>query len=201
MKIKYRSRIKEIFDDEMLKSMFLIQKKYTTKRIIKGVKETVDYTPKLKGEDMTNILTHYLKTKHPEATFSFPGSGTNRMAILINGYIYKIALDNDGFMDNLNEFIISKEAQPYVTKTYETNGLIAVAEYVTLISYDEFQKYRNKILDILDDIGREYLIGDMGFTKKNFCNWGYRTCPSDLVILDYGHMHRVSPEKLICREC
>lgn len=196
---KIRSRIMEIFDKEILKEMYELQSKRLTWGMVRGQRTKVEYTAKMKVQDMTDILTKYLSKK--EYSFSFPGAGTNRMTILIDGYIYKIALDQDGYIDNLNEFILSKEAQPYVTKTYETNGLIAVAEYVTLISYEEFVDKKEKILEILDDISREYLIGDMGWTQKNYANWGYRKNSDDLVILDFGHMHRLSGEKLLCKEC
>ena len=196
---KIRSRIMEIFNKEILKEMYELQSKRLTWGVIRGQRSKVEYTAKMKVQDMTNILTKYLQGKGH--SFSFPGAGTNRMTVLIDGYIYKIALDQDGYIDNLNEFILSKEAQPYVTKTYETNGLIAVAEYVTLISYEEFVEKKAKILEILDDISREYLIGDMGWTQKNYANWGYRKNSDDLVILDFGHMHRLSGEKLLCKEC
>lgn len=196
---KIRSRIMEIFDKEILKDMYELQSKRLTWGVIRGERTKMEYTAKMKVKDMTSILTKYLSGKG--YSFSFPGAGTNRMTVLIDGYIYKIALDQDGYIDNLNEFILSKEAQPYVTKTYETNGLIAVAEYVTLISYEEFVEKKSKILEILDDISREYLIGDMGWTQKNYANWGYRKNSDDLVILDFGHMHRLSGEKLLCKEC
>ncbi|WP_304576616.1 hypothetical protein [Romboutsia ilealis] len=196
---KIRSRILEIFDKDILIEMYKLQSKRFTNRMFKGKKTRMEYSASMKVKDMTKLLSDYLEKKG--VSYSFPGAGTNRMTVLINGYIYKIALDQDGYIDNLNEFIVSKEAQPYVTKTYETNGLLAVAEYVTLISYEEFVEKKSKILEILDDISREYLIGDMGWTQKNYTNWGYRKNSDDLVILDFGHMHRLSGEKLLCREC
>ena len=59
------------------------------------------------------------------------GAGTNRYSMLKDNYVFKFALDHYGFDDDNNtEFNKSMELQPYVTKTYETNGLISVAEYV-----------------------------------------------------------------------
>ena len=49
------------------------------------------------------------------------GPGTNRYAILIDGVVFKIALDDWGMRDNLNEFAMSRELQPYVIKVYEVN--------------------------------------------------------------------------------
>lgn len=196
---KIKSRILEVFDKDILIEMYKLQSKRFTTRMFKGKSIRTEYSANMKVKDMTKLLSDYLEKSG--YSYSFPGAGTNRMTVLINGYIYKIALDQDGYIDNLNEFIMSKEAQPYVTKTYETNGLLAVAEYVTLISYEEFVEKKSKILQILDDISREYLIGDMGWTQKNYTNWGYRKNSDDLVILDFGHMHRLSGEKLLCRDC
>lgn len=196
---KIKSRILEVFDRDILIEMYKLQSKRFTTRMFKGQSVRTEYSANMKVKDMTKLLSDYLEKAG--YSYSFPGAGTNRMTVLINGYIYKIALDQDGYIDNLNEFIMSKEAQPYVTKTYETNGLLAVAEYVTLISYEEFVEKKSKILQILDDISREYLIGDMGWTQKNYTNWGYRKNSDDLVILDFGHMHRLSGEKLLCRDC
>lgn len=196
---KIKSRILEVFDNDILIEMYKLQSKRFANRMFKGQNIRTEYSANMKVKDMTKLLSEYLGKKG--FSYSFPGAGTNRMTVLINGYIYKIALDQDGYIDNLNEFIMSKEAQPYVTKTYETNGLLAVAEYVTLISYEEFVEKKARILEILDDISREYLIGDMGWTQKNYTNWGYRKNSDDLVILDFGHMHRLSGEKLLCREC
>jgi len=66
------------------------------------------------------------------------GPGTNRFAILIDNYVFKIALDKWGIQDNLNEFTMSDELQPYVIKVYETNELILACEYITVISKEEF---------------------------------------------------------------
>ena len=41
------------------------------------------------------------------------------------------------------------ELQPYVTKTYETNGLISVAEYVNIISLADFRDNKARIREIL----------------------------------------------------
>ena len=68
------------------------------------------------------------------------GPGTNRGAFLIDGYVFKIAFDKAGIKDNFAELSLSQQLQPFVTKCYECNGLIAVQEYVTVISKEEFNK-------------------------------------------------------------
>lgn len=198
--MKYISRINTIFTDEFLDEMFDLYKQH--KFYIEnsdGTKVRVDDVRHMKALKFREKLTNYFTDNG--ISFTFLGDGTNRMAFLVDGYVFKLALDDQGYIDNLTEFKMSKEAQPYVTKTYETNGLFCVAEYVTLISYDEFVKQKARILDILDLLSSEYLLGDMGWTKKNYCNWGYRKNSKDLVILDYGHMLKIDPDKMICQDC
>ena len=127
------------------------------------------------------------------------GPGTNRLAVLIDNYVFKIALDKWGLRDNKNEFIMSAELQPYVAKTYENNELISVHEYVTVISRDEFIEKREEILDILYELAQSYLVGDIGTIPKNFCNWGYRD-NGELVALDFAYVFRVKGDELLCSE-
>ena len=198
--MKFISRINRVFSDEFLDEMYDLFKQhkfYMTKP--DGTKVRVDDVRHMKALKFREKLSDYLTGINMPHTFL--GDGTNRMAILIDGFVFKLALDDQGYIDNLTEFKMSKEAQPYVTKTYETNGLFCVAEYVTLISYDEFVKQKSKILEILDILSTEYLLGDMGWTKKNYCNWGYRKNSKDLVILDYGHMLKIETDKMLCQDC
>lgn len=125
------------------------------------------------------------------------GPGTNRLAVLIDNYVFKIALDKWGMRDNLNEFTVSQELQPYVVKTYETNELISVCEYVTLISREEFEEQKDVIRGILSILAESYLLGDVGTVSKNFCNWGYRD-NGELVILDFAYIYRVQGDELLC---
>lgn len=125
------------------------------------------------------------------------GSGTNRHAILIDGYVFKIAMDRFGVKDNWAEFAIAKELQPYVTKTYECNGLIVVAEYVTVVSKDEFISKKDKIRQILSYLAQGYLMGDVGSISKNFMNWGYRD-DGQLVILDFAYIYKIKGEEMVC---
>jgi hypothetical protein len=126
------------------------------------------------------------------------GPGTNRLAILIDNYVYKIALDIQGKRDNINEFKISQELQPYVVKTYETNELISVHEYITVISREEFVDQVEDIRRILAILAETYLLGDVGTKEKNFCNWGFRD-DGKLVILDFAHIYRIDPDQIVCQ--
>lgn len=199
--MKFISRINKVFTPEFLDEMFDLYKQH--KFYVKGKNGEdvlVHDVRHIKALKFREKLTQYFDNKK-DVAFNFLGDGTNRMAFLVDGYVFKLALDDQGYIDNLTEFKMSREAQPYVTKTYETNGLFCVAEYVTLISYDEFVKQKMRILEILEILSSEYLLGDMGWTKKNYCNWGYRQNSKDLVILDYGHMMKIDQNKMICTEC
>lgn len=123
--------------------------------------------------------------------------GTNRYAILIDGYVFKIAMDKDGVRDNWSEFSLSQELQPFVIKVYECNGLIIVTEYVTVISKEEFVNSKDEIRQTLSYLAQGYLLGDVGSVTKNFMNWGYRDDKS-LVILDFAYIYRVLGEEMIC---
>lgn len=127
------------------------------------------------------------------------GPGTNRLAILIENYVFKIALDRLGLQDNNNEFAFSRDLQPYVAKTYEVSadGLMCVSEYVTVITREEFIEKREDIRDILAELAESYLLGDVGTVPKNFCNWGYRD-DGQLVILDFAYIYQVRGDELLC---
>ena len=199
--MKFISKINTIFTPEFLDEMFDLYKQHKFYVKDKSGKDVLVHdTRHMKALKFRDKLSKYFEKKS-DISFNFLGDGTNRMAFLVDGYVFKLALDDQGYIDNLTEFKMSREAQPYVTKTYETNGLFCVAEYVTLISYDEFVKQKMRILEILETLSSEYLLGDMGWTKKNYCNWGYRQNSKDLVILDYGHMMKIDQNKMICTEC
>lgn len=156
-------------------------------------KRTTDNNEKAKM--MLNVLD-----KH-EIDYEQLGAGTNRLAVLIDGYVFKLALDRWGLQDNKNEYTTSKELQPFVAKTYECNenGLVLVGEYVTVLSKDEFndEAVKNEMRKILGLISWDYLLDDVGVVVKNFMNWGYRD-DGQLVILDYAYVYRIEGEEMIC---
>lgn len=132
------------------------------------------------------------------------GPGTNRYAIKLDGYVVKIATDNDGKIDNLKEFKMAKRLYPYVTKTYEVseNGTLLVAEYISpFSSYHEMTMYSEQIREILTKLSSTYLIGDVGITSKNYANWGLRAGSKDPVCLDFAYVYEVSSDLFICRKC
>ena len=123
-------------------------------------------------------------------SFQELGTGTNRIALVRDGYVFKIALDRRGIIDNLAEYKRSAEAPQYLAKCYETNRIVAISEYVNLMSYQEYIDNKSKIREILTRLSSEYVIKDLGLTPKNYCNWGYRDDGS-IVALDYAYMYPI----------
>jgi hypothetical protein len=132
--------------------------------------------------------------------FEILGGATNRIVLQMEGYALKFAMDEQGYRDNLIEYSLSPELQDKVTKTYETNGYIAVAEYIEVINTQEkWELHRNEIRKILDTLCRDYLLGDVGYLKKNMTNWGLRD--GKPVILDYAYCHRATENLFTCSRC
>jgi predicted RNA-binding Zn-ribbon protein involved in translation (DUF1610 family) len=131
---------------------------------------------------------------------TFIASGTNRMSYLLDGYIHKVAMDSFGVNDNWNEFKVSPLVQPWVTKTYECNGLICVAEYVNLFTKQEFVDSREHIREILKVISEDWWFCDMGLVAKNYTNFGYDD-DDNIKILDYAYMERIDRKIMNCRAC
>lgn len=176
------SRILEYFPKDLLRKMDKVRKSATFRSNNDKIKKVLQLLNEY-GVDFIKI-----------------GAGTNRLAVLIDNYVFKIAMDDEGVRDNKNEFIVSPELQPYVPKTYECNGLICVAEYMTLISLEEFTGKSQEILEILENLSKRFLFGDIGYIKKNFQNWGYRQ-DGQLVALDFAYMYHIYGHMLTCPDC
>lgn len=123
--------------------------------------------------------------------FTELGTGTNRIAFRKDGYVFKIALDRRGFIDNMSEYFRSIEYPQYLAKVYECNRTIIVMEYVNLMAEDEFDDNKEQIRKILDRLSTSYVIDDLGLTKKNYCNWGYRHSDEQIVALDYAYLYPI----------
>ena len=176
---KVRSRILSTFQPELMEKI----KKLVLSNKINDINEKVDI--------LMALLDEY------DIDYSELGTGTNRTAIFIDGYVFKIALDKWGIRDNKQEFILSEELQPYVIKVYETNGVIMVCEYVVVINKEEFAERKPQIRRILAELSNEYLLGDIGTINKNFANWGYRD-NDELVALDYAYIYRIIGNEMKC---
>lgn len=178
----FRSRILQYFPVEALEEI----KKLIYNNRINDINTKV--------ERLMNILDSY------DIDFDELGTGTNRTAIFIDGYVFKIALDKWGVRDNEQEFTLSEELQPYVIKVYECNSIIMVCEYVVVINREEFAEHKPQIRNILKDLSNEYLLGDIGTINKNFANWGYRD-NHELVALDFAYIYRVIGDEMFCDAC
>lgn len=179
-----------------LKSRIL---EYFTPELLKKLEEVCKSTRTNDNNTKTNIIIQILNDYLGD-TYIELGPGTNRLAILIENYVFKIALDKWGIIDNINEFAISEELQPYVVKTYETNKLITVCEYVTVISREEFIEKKYDIQRVLAVLAESYLLGDVGTISKNYLNWGYRD-DGELVILDFAYIYRIKGDEILCEHC
>lgn len=181
--IKLSSLIKKYFTPEVYRELYKITLMCKTSN-------------NLRGDEIKNIL------HDNNIPFSPLGSGTNRIAVLIDGYAVKIALDKDGMIDNRREMLYSKALQPYVVKVYECtiSGLIAVTEYITIFTIDDFRRRQDDIRDILSKIASEYFIGDVGVTSKNYVNWGLRNDDS-ICILDFAYIYSVKYNLFTCDHC
>lgn len=153
--------------------------------------------PQANNNDKGVLIKNLLREKN--IPFMALGQGTNRMAVMIDGYAVKIALDDDGKIDNRKEFLYTKRFQPYVIRVYECtpDGLIAVSEYVKYFNVDDFHRYKEDMRDILKEISQNYFIGDCGITGKNYINWGTRN-DGTICILDFAYIYDVKSSIFSC---
>ena len=183
-KVKLRSMIYEFFAMDQLIELY---------------KLSIDLSAdnNIKKDELCRMLTEWKIPYEPI------GPGTNRYAALINGVIFKFALDRDGMIDNRREFKYTVDTQPYTIKVYEClpNGLIATCEYVELMTIDDIvnRNIQDRMRKILEELGDRYFIGDIGIDTKNYTNWGYRKNQNrDLVILDFAYIYSTSFKTFRC---
>ena len=129
------------------------------------------------------------------------GEGTNRFVCLLDNHIIKVAYNYLAYIDNMNELAQAKYKEKYLAQAYETNGIILVSEYVSVMDKEEFLENQlaiSKILDRLEvefdekkgKIGKKFILGDMGMSEKNYGNWGKRM-NGEIVVLDYGYLYEL----------
>ena len=180
--MKIKSKIKQLFCDELLNLCAV----------------TCD-TMRINSSQHKMLIIQQLLKKY-DIPFSVLGGATNRIALYIDRYAVKFAVDHQGYVDNLVEYSISRELQPYVTKSYETNGYILVAESVKTMSLDDFKLRRADIETILSNLSQDYLLGDVGIIGRDYTNWGIRD-NGEAVILDYAYIHRGTEKLFTCEVC
>lgn len=153
--------------------------------------------------------------------FTEIGCGTNRIAFRKNNYVYKIALDRRGRVDNMSEHKRSKEMPQIFYKVYEVtggllnvpkevsdeykiNGEVLIGEYAELLSESGFIEHKNEIRKTLEFASNYYIMEDVGLTDKNYCNWGIRTNPDgseSLVIIDNAYFYPIRDARMITCPC
>lgn len=141
-----------------------------------------------------NLIKNFIRMAWSDKIINF-GTGTNRLAVMTESLVFKIAIDKAGCVDNLHEFYMSGELYPYVTKSYETNELILVSEYVNVIkTKEEFDDRKIEIIKILRELeDMTSLMLDVGFITKNRTNWGVRVSDNKPVILDFAYIYTKLP--------
>ena len=141
-----------------------------------------DYTKNnMKAEVISWVVRH-------SGDFEELGTGTNRIAFINGKYVYKIALDRRGLVDNASEFMMSPREEDLLANSYETNLVVLVQEYCNTIDYDTFKNSRGPVLQALEILDKRYILGDMGYTLKNMCNIGFDE-NDNVKFLDYAYMH------------
>lgn len=138
-----------------------------------------------------NIKAEMIKAYLPSKEFDELGTGTNRMAFLHNGLVVKIALDRRGIVDSYTEFKRSIELPAYLAKTYESNLLISIQQYVNVMDKAQFMSNEPVIKEMLAELSEDYLFEDLGYNLDNCYNWGYIESEDgpELRILDYGYLY------------
>lgn len=179
MIVKYRSRLMEL-----------------PKEVRRGLGEVsyqIGMTPQSRKERCIKVL------KDHNVPFKDIGTGTNRFIVKYDGYVIKIALDQEGVADNKQEWVMSSILAPNVAPAHEISrgGHLLVASYAPAFSsYTEFNTYRDQIAAILEQWGSKYLLGDVGLTSINYANWGILL--SKPVCIDYAYIFPVSMDVFTC---
>ena len=186
--VKIESLIKKNFSEEFMRKVYDIYSNDYISIVEKTIRFDKIFTEEFGGrKDYRRI-----------------GEGTNRFVCLLDNHIIKVAYNYLAYIDNMNELAQAKYKSKYLAQAYETNGIVLVSEYVTVMDKEEFlesQFHIKKILDVLaedksldNDKRRYYILGDMGMSEKNYGNWGKRM-NGDIVILDYGYLYQLTNDE------
>lgn len=151
-----------------------------------------------------NVKARLIREVMVPLGFTEIGCGTNRIAFRKNNYVYKIALDKRGFIDDISEYKRTPEVPQRLFKGYETNRVVIVGEYVELVSKAYWIAHRAEAKAILSELSTKFIMDDVGLTEKNYCNWGLRATPDgegQLVLLDCAYLYPIRKFDMIRCEC
>lgn len=121
------------------------------------------------------------------------GTGTNRFIFRYDTYAFKLALDEEGMADNMQEWAICKPLKD-VAFAHEISrrGHLLVASYVpAFTSFTEMNFYQDEIVKILKRWTDEgYVLGDVGLVSETYANWGLSNGKPKCI--DYGYIFPAS---------
>ena len=157
----------------------------------------VSYQKGMRATSRKNRVIEILKEYN--IPFTEVGTGTNRFIVKYDGFALKIALDREGVADNKQEWVMSEMLSPDVATAYEISkgGHLLVATYApAFTSYAEMTIYGPKIRKILERWGGRFLLGDVGFNRINYANWGLLA--GRPVCIDYAYIFPASMDLFKC---
>ena len=157
----------------------------------------VSYQKGMRATSRKNRVIEILKKY--DIPFTEVGTGTNRFIVKYDGFALKIALDREGVADNKQEWVMSDMLSPHVATAHEITkgGHLLMATYApAFTSYSEMSIYRQKIIKILDAWGSRFLLGDVGFNRINYANWGMLA--GSPVCIDYAYIFPASMDLFKC---
>ena len=181
MPVRMRSKIKSIFSPKLLERLAAI----CDTNMIENNQLKMDLAQRLVNRE--GIKTSVL------------GGATNRYVFAIEGYTVKIALDDQGYKDNLMEYSLTREMR-HTQGSYETNGYILTQELGRNLTVEEWMLRKHDILRNLDDLGSDYLLGDVGYYDINTTNWVISD-DGEVRICDYAYCHRRTEQLFTCPIC
>ena len=157
----------------------------------------VSYQKGMRATSRKNKVVEILKKY--DIQFTEVGTGTNRFIVKYDGFALKIALDREGVADNKQEWVMSDLLSPDVATAYEISkgGHLLVATYApAFTSFTEMSVYGQRIRKILSRWGERYLLGDVGFNRVNYANWGMLN--GNPVCIDYAYVFPADMDLFRC---
>lgn len=186
MNVKLHSRILQYFDIDTLIEINYIMK--------------ADITNSERGAKIIALLSEHVRKKGGKLLLL--GSGTNRIGLQIEDCVFKIALDIHGCIDNRREFKYTDKLQPYVIKVYEClpDGLVAACEVFNSFTKDDWElpEVKDSVMEVLQEVSKNFFIGDIGYSSKNYANWGFRKTDKRVGILDFAYIYTTSYHIFSC---
>lgn len=127
------------------------------------------------------------------------GTGTNRFIFRYDTFAFKLALDEEGMADNMQEWAMCAPLKN-VAYAHEISrrGHLLVASYCpAFTSFQEMNFYQKEIVAILRRWTSEgFLLGDVGVVSENYANWGLKD--GKPVCIDYGYIFPSSVDLFGC---